>query len=261
MIAGKFDFVVGNPPWIRWGYLSQEYRKTTLPLWQNYGLFSLKGHAARLGGGEKDFSMLFTYAAIDYYLKRKAKLGFLITQEVFKSKGAGEGFRRFKLGDQEYFRVLKAHDLVTVQPFEGAANKTAMIIAKKDDKTIYPVPYTQWSHKKGVGKIATDTILKEALPLLQKKKLLAKPIGSLTGSWQTISESQTELRSLEGNNPYEAHQGADPQPYGVFLIEYREVLSNNDLVVCNLFDAGKRKVQKVEARIESDLVHSLLVTF
>lgn len=130
MTAGKFDYVVGNPPWIRWGYLSQEYRKATLTMWQNYGLFSLKGHAARLGGGEKDFSMLFTYAAADYYLEKKGKLGFLITQEVFKSKGAGEGFRRFKLGIEKNstdLKVFKAHDLVNVQPFEGAANKTAAI--------------------------------------------------------------------------------------------------------------------------------------
>src|SRR3989344_2278882 len=99
MVADKFDYVIGNPPWIRWGYLSEEYRQATLPLWKNYGLFSLKGHAARLGGGEKDFSMLFTYAASDYYLNIEGKLGFLITQEVFKSKGEGEGFRRFQLGE------------------------------------------------------------------------------------------------------------------------------------------------------------------
>jgi hypothetical protein len=178
MIAGKFDYIVGNPPWIRWGYLSQEYRKATLPLWENYGLFSLKGHAARLGGGEKDFSMLFTYAAIDYYVKDNARLGFLITQEVFKSKGAGEGFRRFKLGDKESFKVIKAHDLVTIQPFEGAANKTAMIVVKKDDVTIYPVPYTVWTRKKGVGKMPTDVTLEIVSSRLQKKKwLIVKECG------------------------------------------------------------------------------------
>lgn len=258
MVAGKFDYVIGNPPWIRWGYLSQEYRGATRPLWQNYGLFSLKGHAARLGGGEKDFSMLFTYASIDYYLNSKAKLGFLITQEVFKSKGSGEGFRRFRLGDKEHFKVLKAHDLATIQPFEGVTNKTAMIIVKKDDATIYPVPYTVWSRKKGVGKIPTDAVLKNVLPLLQKKKLLAQPIGLPTGSWQTISESQQDLKALEGKNSYKAHQGADPQPYGVFLLNVNQVLSNNDLIIRNLHDAGKRKVQKVEERIESDLVFPAL---
>jgi len=254
MIAGKFDFVVGNPPWIRWGYLSQEYRKATLPLWQNYGLFSLKGHAARLGGGEKDFSMLFTYASVDYYLKKNAKLGFLITQEVFKSKGGGEGFRRFRLGEKEIFKVLKADDLVTVQPFEGAANKTAAIIIKKGEATTYPVPYTLWTRKKGVGKIPTDALLEDVLPLLQKKKLLAQPIGTPTGSWQTISEKQKGLGVIEGENAYQARLGARVEPYGVFWLEIKQVLSNGNLIVRNLAERGKRKIQQVSETIESDLV-------
>jgi hypothetical protein len=258
MIGGKFDFVVGNPPWIRWGYLSQEYRKATLPLWQNYGLFSLKGHAARLGGGEKDFSMLFTYSSVDYYLKDKAKLAFLITQEVFKSKGAGEGFRRFRLGDKDYFKVIKAHDLVTVQPFEKAANKTAMIILTKGSQTSYPIPYTVWSRKKGVGKISTDQVLDNIKLFLQKKNLLAQPMGSPTGSWQTMAETQIHLNVIEGENSYQARQGADTQPYGVFHLEIKQVLSDNDLIVCNLSKEGKFKVHKVEERIESFLVFPAL---
>jgi hypothetical protein len=59
MIAGKFDFVVGNPPWIRWDYLSQEYRNATLQLWKDYGLFSLKGFQTRLGGAKKIFQCYF----------------------------------------------------------------------------------------------------------------------------------------------------------------------------------------------------------
>jgi hypothetical protein len=137
MIAGKFDFVVGNPPWILWEILSEDYRNATSKLWQDYKLFPLK---RTYGFSRPDFSMLFVYASSDYYLKDGAKLGFLITQEVFKSKGAGEGFRRFQLGDDKYLKVLKAHDLVSIQPFEGAANKTAAIILKKGEKTEYP-PY------------------------------------------------------------------------------------------------------------------------
>ena len=254
MVAGKFDFVVGNPPWIRWGYLSQEYRHATLEMWKQYGLFSLKGHAARLGGGEKDFSMLFTYVAADYYLKKGAKLGFLITQEVFKSKGAGEGFRKFKLDDREPLKVTKALDLVSVQPFEGAANKTAAIILKKGTKTIYPVPYTLWKRKNRVGKIHTDLTFEEALPLLNKKRLFAQPIGSSTGSWQTIEAHQKELAHIQGENKYRARRGASTEPYGVFWLEIRQVLSNGALIIRNLPEKGKRKIPQVEERIEPDLV-------
>ncbi|MEW6686385.1 MAG: N-6 DNA methylase [Candidatus Edwardsbacteria bacterium] len=255
MVAGQFDFVVGNPPWIRWDYLAQEYREATRHLWKDYGLFSLKGYAQMLGGAKPDFSMLFVYASSDYYLKDGAKLGFLITQEVFKSKGAGEGFRRFQLGDKKHLKVVKSHDLVTVQPFEGAANKTAAIILKKGEKTEYPVPYIIWNKKKGVGKIATDKLLDEALSLLSRKKLIAKPIKTNVGAWQTIEAGEDNLLSIEGQNYYRARAGAWADPYGIFWLEIKQVLSDGNLLVTNLVERGKTKIQKVEDKIESDLVY------
>lgn len=256
MLAGKFDFVVGNPPWIRWDYLSPEYRNATLQLWKDYGLFSLKGFQTRLGGGKKDFSMLFVYASADYYLKDGAKLGFLVTQEVFKSKGAGEGFRRFQLGEKKYLKVLKAHDLVSIQPFEGAANKTAAIILKKGDKTEYPLPYIVWSRKKGVGKIATDKLLNEVLPLLQKKVLVAKPIGlAKVGAWRTQSAELEGLADVEGKNHYKAILGANPNPYGVFWLEIKQVLSDGNLIIRNLTERGKLNIQTIEETLEQDLVY------
>jgi type I restriction-modification system DNA methylase subunit len=258
MVAGKFDFVVGNPPWIRWDYLSQEYRNATLQVWKNYGLFSLKGFQTRLGGGKKDFSMLFVYASSDYYLKDGAKLGFLITQEVFKSKGAGEGFRRFQLGDKKYLKILKAHDLVSIQPFEGARNKTAAIILKKGAKTEYPVPYIVWTKRKGIGKIATDKLLDEVLPHLQKKRYIAKPIGSIVGAWQTQLSGAEELGNIQGKNYYTAHSGAYISPYGVFWLKIKQVLSNGDLLIENLIEKGKTKIPKVEETIEQDLVYPAL---
>ena len=255
MMAGRFDFVVGNPPWIRWAYLSKGYRDATYPLWKEYGLFSLKASQARLGAGEKDFSMLFTYVAVDAYLARRGKLGFLITQEVLKSKGAGEGFRRFSLGGRKPpFRVMKAHDLVSVQPFEGAANKTALLVIKKGESHRYPVPYTVWERKKGIGRIPTDATLKEALPSLKKRRLSAKPIGKPTGSWLTYSPGQQKLLKLEGQNAYQARLGARVEPYGVFMIEVIDVLAKDSILVRNMAEKGKRAIRSEEQRIEPDLV-------
>lgn len=255
MVAGKFDYVIGNPPWVRWGYLSQDYRNATLEMWKDYGLFSLEGMAARLGGGEKDFSMLFTYAALDYYVADKGKLAFLITQEVFKSKGAGEGFRRFRLGERAPFRILKAHDLVQVQPFEGAANKTAILVARKGEPTRYPVPYTVWTRKPRVGRIPTDTSLGKAMPLLKKARLLAQPIGDATGSWQTMAREQRRLDGIKGDNAYQARVGARVEPYGVFWLEVKEVLTQGVLLVRNMPELGKRPISSAIERIERDLVY------
>ena len=255
MAAGKFDFVVGNPPWIIWEILSKDYRYATLNLWQDYKLFPVK---KTYGFSKPDFSMLFVYVSADYYLKEGAKLGFLITQEVFKSKGAGEGFRRFQLGDKEYLKILKAHDLVSIKPFEGAANKTAAIILKKGDKTKYPLPYLIWAKKKGVGKVDTDKLLDEVLPLLQKKKYLAKPLGPSVGAWQTYSQESEGLSKIQAQNFYKTQYGVETKPYGVFWVEILQVFSDGTVIVSNLPEMGKVKIQKVKERVENDLLYPAL---
>jgi SAM-dependent methyltransferase len=253
-----FDYVVGNPPWVRWGYLSGEYREATKKLWVDYGLFSLKGMAARLGGGEKDFSMLFVYACADYYLREGGRLGFVITQEVFKAKGAGEGFRRFRLReDGAYLKVLKAGDLVTVKPFENAANKTATIILEKGMETSYPVPYTVWQRKKGVGNIDTATPLGDVLTLTTREELGASPVENKTSAWQTISKGEgNALIKVKGESAYKAFRGASTEPYGVFWLKLKNVRSDGMLVMENLPELGKRDIQKVDnINLESDLVY------
>jgi hypothetical protein len=253
-----FDYVVGNPPWVRWGYLSDEYREATKKLWIDYGLFSLRGMAARLGGGEKDFSMLFLYACADYYLREGGRLGFVITQEVFKAKGAGEGFRRFRLREEgAYLKVLKAGDLVAVKPFENAANKTATIILEKGVETCYPVPYTVWHRNKGVGNIDTATSLSDVLVLTTREELQATPIGDTNSSWQTaLVQEKNALAKLRGENPYDAKLGARVEPYGVFWLKLKNIRSDGMLVIENLPELGKRDIKKVDnAILEPDLVY------
>jgi hypothetical protein len=85
LFIGRVDYVAGNPPWINWESLPGDYRDSMKPLWQSYGLFSLSGSAGRLGGGKKDISMLFVYSVVDQYLRDGSRLGFVITQTVFKT--------------------------------------------------------------------------------------------------------------------------------------------------------------------------------
>ena len=129
----QFDFVVGNPPWIAWDNLPEEDRRATKPLWERYGLFSLSGSDARHGGGKKDLAMLMVYAAADRYLKPGGRLGMVVTQTLFQSRGAGDGFRRFQLGaDGLPLGVLRVDDMVALRPFGEAANWTSTIVLERD---------------------------------------------------------------------------------------------------------------------------------
>jgi len=145
LFVGNFDFVAGNPPWINWQALPQHYRDATQQLWVDYGLFSLSGHIARLGGGKKDLSMLFTYVSLDRYLRSQGRLCFVITQTVYKTHGMGDGFRRFRLGSEGVcFRIEQVDDMVELQPFEAATNRTSVFSATKGSRQRYPVPYILW---------------------------------------------------------------------------------------------------------------------
>ena len=42
----RFDFVVGNPPWVNWESLADEYRAETKRLWRDYGFFTQHGYSA-----------------------------------------------------------------------------------------------------------------------------------------------------------------------------------------------------------------------
>ncbi|MCH7728859.1 MAG: N-6 DNA methylase, partial [Planctomycetes bacterium] len=133
---GDFDYVAGNPPWVGWESLPDDYRHRTQPLWEQYGLFPHGGMATILGQGKKDLSMLMSYAVTDHFIKSGGKLGFVVTQSVFKTSGASQGFRRFRFGnrDDQVVRVNSVDDLTDFQAFEGASNRTAVFVWTKGEK-------------------------------------------------------------------------------------------------------------------------------
>jgi SAM-dependent methyltransferase len=143
LTVGQFDYIVGNPPWINWEHLPDSYRNATKDLWTRYQLAgTYKGGRPRLGAVKVDIATLMTYVVADALLKEGGKLGFVITQSVFKT-AAGAGFRRFELPEQNKqkrpLKVLHVDDMVELQPFEAASNRTAVLVLQKGQPTHYPI--------------------------------------------------------------------------------------------------------------------------
>ncbi len=262
VLVGRFDYVVGNPPWVNWESLSAEYREATKRLWTDYGLFSLKGHAARLGGGKKDLAMLFAYAAIDHYLKPKGKLGFVITQTVFKTKGAGDGFRRFRLGEKgDPLRVLYVDDLSRLQPFEGASNRTSVMVCQRRQATRYPVPYTLWGRGTGSANVSIDKPLDTVLAETTRANLWAQPVDAdnPTSPWMTARKAALKaLQKAIGPAAYQARAGSCTWANGVYWVRIIGQRPDGLLLIANLEDVGKRAVAGEQAAVEPDLVYPLL---
>jgi SAM-dependent methyltransferase len=250
LFVGRVDYVAGNPPWVRWAYLPEDYREATKEIWHHYGLFSLTGHQTRLGPGEKDLSQLFVYACMDAYVEDGGKLGFVITQSVFRSKGQAAGFRRFRLGQGTHFSILRVHDFALVKPFE-AANLTCTFVALKGKETKYPVCYVEFRRRPGEH-ITSDDDLQSVLARLEGTACEASPLTEdPTSHWRIMDPgSKAAEKKVEGPSDYKAYQGARTDPYGVYWIEIMERRPNGEALVRNIYDAGKTSVRPVTAVIE-----------
>lgn len=259
------DYIVGNPPWVNWESLPDDYRIQTKPLWEHYGLFPHGGMDTILGKGKKDISMLMTYVSIDRYLRRGGKLGFVLSQSLFKTSGAGQGFRRFILPDKTTFRPLVVEDMIRLNPFEGATNRTAVAVFNKGQPIQYPVSYQYWK-KRDTGRgsaIAFDTPYEE----VSKGKITfrawqAEPVNKsdLTSAWITARpKALRALRNVLGNSKYSAHAGSfTGGTNAIYWVEVTGARPGGISIVSNVTEGARRRITKTQAAVETDLLYPLL---
>jgi SAM-dependent methyltransferase len=258
-----FDYVVGNPPWINWESLPPAYRERSAPLWQEYGLFVHSGMDTILGKGKKDLSTLMTYVVADRYLKPGGKLAFVITQSAWKTAGAGQGFRRFRLGqDGAPLQVVHVDDLSRLQVFEGASTRTSVFVLRKGEATRYPVPYTYWQKTSRGQGLDYDSTLEEVSAQTRRLQLQAAPVdkNDPTSAWLTARpRALTAIQKLLGRSEYQAHAGAySGGANAVYWLEKITIRPDGPWVVRNLTEGAKRGVDQVTAEIEPDLLYPLL---
>ncbi|MGA9351115.1 MAG: N-6 DNA methylase [Anaerolineae bacterium] len=259
----RFDYVVGNPPWVNWESLPNEYRQETAPLWAAHKLFPHKGFEAILGKSKDDISVLMTYVALDKYVRDGGRLGFLITQSVFKTAGAGQGFRRFRLGDGTPLGVVLVDDMADLKPFEGASNRTAIFVLERGRPTTYPVPYSHWYKPGGGSVIPEDVTLEDVTTekIATYREFYAEPVNQAdpTSPWITGRRwALNAVKKVLGASEYQARAGVCTWLNGVYWVEIVGEQPHGLVMVSNLAASGKRKVENVQTAIEPDLLYPLL---
>lgn len=263
MFLEPFDYVVGNPPWINWESLPQGYRDASAPLWQEYGLFVHSGMDTILGKGKKDISTLMSYVAADRFLKEGGKLGFVITQSVWKTAGAGQGFRRFRIGQAgPHLRVLHVDDLSTLQVFEGASTRTSVFALQKGQSTRYPTPYTYWQKTAKGRSLDYDSSLAEVLEQTKRLNFQAAPVSAAdpTSPWLTARPKALDaVRKVLGESEYQAYEGANTGgANGVYWVEVLAQRPDGLVVVRNVTEGVKRQVESITTELEPGLLYPLL---
>jgi hypothetical protein len=261
LYLGEFDYVAGNPPWVNWRNLPDQYRQDIAPLWEQYGLFPHKGLRARLGSGMDDISVLMLYVAMDRYLNPNGKLGFVITQSVFKSEGGGVGFRRLQIGDGAHLRAIFVDDMVGLKPFEGVQNRTSVVIMRKGRSTTYPVPWMFWQKTERGMSLPADISLADVLERTRRAQWGARPVrrDDTTSPWITGRRRAVEsIQRCMGASEYRARKGATVNANAVYWLNILNKRPGGGIIVSNITDNAKRKVDQVQAELEEDFVFPLL---
>jgi type II restriction/modification system DNA methylase subunit YeeA len=270
ILNGKFDYVIGNPPWIRWDDLPEQYRESSKELWKKYGLLGIKGKTG-MSKVKKDLSMLFLARCFDLYLKVGGKLGFVITFTVFKTQ-AGAGFRNF-LATKTKIKVV--HDLVTLMPFEGATNRTGAIVIEKvcelnnindctiikdvQKENISSIRHVVWNGKRIDPNISLEDVLK--VTKRYEISMIPSVSNDPTSPWMQVLPKIVNAvkKIMGGNHYYEAHSGVLT---GLDDVYYVKILKNNPdgtIHIKNPCESGqKNKVKPTEANVEPDLIYPLI---
>lgn len=101
---GKFDLVVGNPPWVDWKTLTSVHRENKKEVCYERNLFSGDG---RTGGNSLNICALISNVTAENWLAKDGVMAILMPQSLLLQQSY-EGYRKFSLldGRQLYFQEI-----------------------------------------------------------------------------------------------------------------------------------------------------------
>jgi len=263
---GRFDFVVGNPPWVSWETLPEAYRRANDDLWLHYGLRPDMPHVRRQASANVpvDLSMLFLSRCVNEYLVDGGRLGFVITASVFQSELAGRGFRRRRLPPEGEYRFAHIDDMSSLVIFEGATNQTAVVVAdRRAPRRGASIPVSLW---RGNGRrtIPTALELQQVADMTVRREYAAEPVDPLDEASPLLMMPRPGLaasRPIRRPSPYleTIRKGIDTRgANGIFFVEVLDEEAN--LVrIRNLPSEGRsRSMHAHEGLVERHVVRRLL---
>jgi len=266
MIRDKFDYVVGNPPWIAWKSMSRSYREGTLAIWQSYGIFEKNAYDKKTT--HDDFGMAVTYVAVDQYLKENGTMVFLLPASFLKSTKGGEGFRKFSIirnGQNVPFSVKSVHDFSEVSLF---TIPTVAIKFFKGEKMSYPMKdYCVFSQIGRKSKIDSHSNWDHVNGIVTEQKLMAQPVDQHDpqSAWLTLSDMTFANSVLDRSKPrvYRGRKGIEPAgAKGVYILKHPKVAKEGYLKIEN--DISRQRRQDIKDKgvhpgtVEETFVYPML---
>jgi type I restriction-modification system DNA methylase subunit len=220
--CGKFDYVLGNPPWITLDNLADDYRDKIKSEWREYDILPDGAQAQK----KIEHGLLFTCVSIDEYLKspdqegqNAGELSFLLPLTAQRGGAAGK-FRKHLSDNTE---VLELTDVADLNPFDVTKNRPLIVSVRNGNETDFPVPCDTWIGDRPPFDARLNSVD------IDRHDFVATYLGDdPTGKWYSApSHAISAFKKIHGESDYEAHEGVGTEGgHGLFFIDIIDGRSN-----------------------------------
>ncbi len=218
---GKFDLIVGNPPWIDWRSLPEGYRERIKSICIERHLFSGDGMT---GGINLNVCALISNVAAKNWLKRDGILAFLMPQSLIYQQ-TYEGFRNLYLDEKNKMYFQELFDWTkSGHPFKPVQHKFLtyfLSLNPTDYSSGIPLRYYIKKSNENLDNYSTINDFEKVKNIFTVRNTI---VGQANPNHTIFSYAQDKLEldkfsAISGISSYTGRQGIEFYPQELYLLK------------------------------------------